>query len=148
MQWTMPHRVLQIVASLIALAAVSSLIAGILGAPQRAGRLPGEKAPNSAGVGPSIEAQDATPLSNERIEGPPPPAANEEAKNPTKEVEADADDSDDNEAPGNATPLTPAQPQAGAPGPNAHPVLRPAPPTGNAPGQTLGGPPSPDDPPL
>ncbi|WP_324086156.1 hypothetical protein, partial [Phenylobacterium sp.] len=73
MQWTMPHRVLQIVAGLISLAAVSAFVMGIVNAPQRGGRLPGEKATAGAGPAAAIDAVDATPLSNERIEGPPQP---------------------------------------------------------------------------
>ncbi|MDB5449540.1 MAG: hypothetical protein JWQ52_668 [Phenylobacterium sp.] len=71
MQWTMPRRVLQVVAGLIGLAAVGSFSMGVINAPSH-GRLPGEKAPGEA---PSamIQATEATPLSQERIEGPPPP---------------------------------------------------------------------------
>jgi hypothetical protein len=73
MQWTMPHRVLQVVASLLALIAIGSFSMGIYNAPSR-GRLPGEKAAGSAGgAAAPIEAVEATPLSQERIEGPPPP---------------------------------------------------------------------------
>jgi hypothetical protein len=121
MQWTMPHRVLQIVASLIALAAVSAFALGIVSAPQRGGRLPGEKAPGVAGTGAAIDAEDATPLSNERIEGPPPPAANDEAKDEDKE-EADAGNADADQASGAA----PA-PAAAA---NQTPLLKPLKPVG------------------
>jgi len=71
MQWSMPHRVLQVVAALIALVAVSAFTTGIINAPSR-GRLPGEK-DAGGGTAPALEATDATPLSQERIEGPPPP---------------------------------------------------------------------------
>jgi hypothetical protein len=141
MQWTMPHRVLQIVASLIVLAAVSSFVMGLLNAPQRGGRLPGEKAPGVAGTGAAIEAQDATPLSNERIEGPPPPAANDEAKDEDK-AEADAGNSDADEAAASAAPPVAAGNQT----PQLKP-LKPPPMNGEAPEQTLGGPPAPDEPP-
>jgi hypothetical protein len=133
MQWTMPPRVLQIVASLIVLAAVASFVAGLLGAPQRGGRLPGEKTSADAAGSTAIEATDATPLSNERIEGPPPPA-NDEADQAENKTEADAS--------ANAQPppvkITPV-PEAQAP---------PPPPSGAAaPAQTLGGPPAADEPP-
>lgn len=149
MQWTMPHRVLQIVASLIVLAAVSAFVMGVLSAPQRGGRLPGQKVPGAATTGPAIEAEDATPLGDERIEGPPPPAANTEAKADDKRTEADAGNSDADEEPAAGDAAAPLIPPPGAPGPNAHPA--PHPPQqglGNAQSQTLGGPPSPDDPPL
>jgi hypothetical protein len=141
MQWTMPHRVLQIVASLIALAAVTAFVLGIVGAPQRGGRLPGEKSLGVAGTGAAIDAEDATPLSNERIEGPPPPVANDEAKDEDKE-EADAGNADTDQASGNA----PAPAAAANQTPLLKPV-KPAAPAGNAPEQTLGGPPAPDEPP-
>jgi hypothetical protein len=94
MQWTMPPRVLQVVAGLIGLIAIAAFAMGIINAPSR-GRLPGEKLPGESAAAP-LEATEATPLSQERIEGPPPPtpltdeqkakiAADKEAK-----AEADA----------------------------------------------------------
>jgi hypothetical protein len=141
MQWTMPPRVLQIVASLLALAAAASFVTGILNAPQR-GRLPGERATGSAAASTTvIDATDATPLSNERIEGPPPPSANEEADTDEKTTEADAGNSDEQtSAAATTTPPTTAA--------NAPPILPIPPMPGNAaPAQTLGGPPAPDEPP-
>lgn len=70
MQWTMPRRALQIVAALIGLAAIGSFAAGVVNAPQR-GRLPGERTAGTPAV--AAPAAEATPLSQERIEGPPPP---------------------------------------------------------------------------
>jgi hypothetical protein len=70
MQWTMPPRVLQLVAGLLSLVAVSSFAMGIVNAPQR-GRLPGERHGDDGGA--QIQAVDATPLDQERIEGTPPP---------------------------------------------------------------------------
>lgn len=138
MQWTMPHRVLQIVAALIALAAATSFILGIVNAPQRSGRLPGEKLGGVAGSATAIDAPDATPLSDERIEGPPEPTPEEKAKAEAKKAEAEAaaaenDESDAASAAGNAA---------------APPLVRPIPPiTGNTASQTLGGPPAVDEPP-
>jgi hypothetical protein len=137
MQWTMPHRVLQIVAGLIALAAVSAFTMGIINAPQRGGRLPGAKAGAVAGAAAVIDAPDATPLSNERIEGPPQPTAEElaqaKADAEAKAEEADAGNSD-------------ADDKGAAP--SAPPLLRPPPPAiGNTTDQTLGGPPAADEPP-
>lgn len=73
MQWTMPHRALQVVASLIALIALTSFVLGAINAPSR-GRLPGERPAVGDDVAAPINAPEATPLSQERIEGPPPPA--------------------------------------------------------------------------
>jgi hypothetical protein len=139
MQWTMPPRVLQIVASLIALAAAASFVTGILNSPQR-GRLPGERASGSAAAPTTvIDATDATPLSNERIEGAPPPSANEEADD-EKTTEAEAGNSDEQTS-------AAANTQTPAPA-NAPPVLPIPPMPGNsAPAQTLGGPPAADEPP-
>lgn len=67
MQWSMPHRVLQVVAGLIVLVALSAFTMGVINAPQR-GRMPGEKVAGSQGATP-LAATDATPLSQERIEG-------------------------------------------------------------------------------
>ena len=67
MQWSMPPRVLQVVAALIALVALSAFTLGILNAPSR-GRMPGEKFSGAAGAAP-LAATEATPLSQDRIEG-------------------------------------------------------------------------------
>jgi hypothetical protein len=137
MQWTMPHRVLQIVAALIGLAAVTSFILGILNAPQHSARLPGEKLGGSGGSAAVIDAPDATPLSDERIGGPAAPAAEDAAKAEAKRAEADAGNTDDDND--NAAPAV------NAPAP---PMVRSIPPAaGNATDQTLGGPPAPDEPP-
>jgi hypothetical protein len=78
MQWSMPHRVLQVVAGLIVLTALVAFTAGVVNAPERS-RLPGEHA--NGAPGPLIQAAEATPLSQERIEGPPePPPLTEEEK--------------------------------------------------------------------
>ncbi|MDB5435467.1 MAG: hypothetical protein JWR47_1724 [Phenylobacterium sp.] len=71
MQWSMPHRVLQVVGGLLVLVALSAFTLGVVNAPQR-GRMPGERARGDSGLAP-IQATEATPLSQERIEGPPPP---------------------------------------------------------------------------
>lgn len=70
MNWSMPRPVLQIVAAIIGVAAVGSFSIGILSADAPA-RLPGER--NADGSGAAVEAVEATPLAQERIEGPPPP---------------------------------------------------------------------------
>ena len=70
MQWSMPHRVQQIVAGLLGLTALTAFTLGVINAPDR-GRLPGERADRASGA--LIQATEATPLSQERIEGPPEP---------------------------------------------------------------------------
>jgi hypothetical protein len=69
----MPHRVQQVVAGLLALTALTAFTLGVINAPDR-GRLPGERADGGSGA-PSalIQATEATPLSQERIAGPPEP---------------------------------------------------------------------------
>jgi hypothetical protein len=141
MQWTMPHRVLQIVASLIGLAAAISFALGVVNAPQRGAHLPGEKLGGPAGSAAAIDAADATPLGDERIEGPPQPTpeelakakADEEAKKAQAEADAGNSDDDDEAALGNTAPP---------------PLLRPIPPVARPNvDQTLGGPPAADEPP-
>ena len=87
MNWSMPRPVLQGVAALLVTACVASLIWGIVSAPSR-GRLPGQ-AP--AGVsGQALQAQDATPLTEERIEGAPEPVALTEEEKAALEAEKKA----------------------------------------------------------
>ncbi|HEY8615309.1 hypothetical protein [Phenylobacterium sp.] len=69
MNWTMPRPVLKVVAAVIGVIALGSFSLGVATAPAR-GRLPGERAEGGAAV---VQAVEATPLSQERIEGPPPP---------------------------------------------------------------------------
>lgn len=120
MQWSMPHRVLQVVAGLIALTALTAFVLGAVNAPGR-GRLPGERAAKGEDAAP-LEATEATPLSQERIEGPPPPVpltaeqkAKLEADKAAKAAQAEAD------AAAQTPPL--------APGAQAPPTAPPPPPT-------------------
>lgn len=94
MIWTMPRPIVQGVAALLALTAAGSFAMGIIHAPDR-GRLPGERVPGAkAGVVAPIEATEATPLSQERIEGPPPPAKVAKADEDTNTEEDAADQAD------------------------------------------------------
>lgn len=78
MNWSMPRPVLQLVATLIVAASLGAFAVGVFTADAPA-RLPGEAAPGKAGV--VLEAQEAAPLTLERIEGtPPPPELTEEEK--------------------------------------------------------------------
>jgi hypothetical protein len=116
----MPHRVQQIVAGLLGLTALTAFTLGVINAPDR-GRLPGERADGASGA--LIQATEATPLSQERIEGPPEPVP----LTPEQQAKLDADKAAKAEAaaearlaaagvkplaPNVATPATPAaQPQ-------------------------------------
>ncbi len=68
MNWTMPRPVLKAVAVVIGVASLGAFTAGVLTAPPR-GRLPGERLDGVTGQ--PIEARDATPLVDERIQGAP-----------------------------------------------------------------------------
>ena len=70
MDWTMPRPVLNWVAGIIAALSLGSFVLGVATADAPA-RLPGER--SSAAAGGAVEAVEATPLAQERIEGPPPP---------------------------------------------------------------------------
>jgi len=78
MQWSMPHRVLQVVAGLIVVIALGAFTMGIVNAPQR-GRMPGERAAGQSGAAP-LAAAEATPLSQDRIEGTAPRELTDEEK--------------------------------------------------------------------
>ncbi len=121
MQWTMPHRALQIVAVALVSIAILSFGAGVWNAPTR-GRLPGERARDAApgslpATGPVVEA---TPLSQERIEGPPPApeltpeekAAQEEARQAKAQADVTAKVAPAAQA---AAPTAPAAPVPVAP---------------------------------
>jgi len=133
MSWTMPHRALQIVAFLLLLAAAGSFALGVATTPQRGGRLPGEKAALGAKGAAVIDAEEAAPLSEERIEGPPPPTPEEIAKaeaeaEAKKRAAAEAAAQEEADAAANAAPagnmLLPIRPPAVLPG-NAAPAEPP-----------------------
>ena len=71
MNWSMPRPVVQAVAVVLMASAVGSFVLGVATAPAR-GRLPGERLDGVTGQ--PIQAQDATPLSDDRIQGVAPPA--------------------------------------------------------------------------
>ena len=111
MQWSMPHRVLQVVAGLIGLTALTSFALGVINAPSR-GRLPGER--TDGGDATVLQATEAMPLSQERIEGPPPPpelTPEEKAKQEEeKKAKAEADAAAKLAAAAPAGPVAPATP--------------------------------------
>ena len=120
MQWSMPHRVLQVVATLIVLVALSAFTLGVVNAPQR-GRMPGEKVAGQAGGTPLV-ATDATPLGADRIEGLAPRELTPEEK---EKLEADK------EAKEEATEAAQAAAATAPPGVTAN--ASPAAPTGPIP---------------
>jgi hypothetical protein len=113
--WTMPQPVLRLVATLIAAGALGAFALGVATAPEKS-RLPGERrGANVAGA--PMEATDATPLVDERIQGAPPPRelteeekAKLEADKKAKEEAAAAKAAAELLAVDPATPAAPATP--------------------------------------
>jgi hypothetical protein len=107
MIWTMPRRLVQAAGAALALSALAAFTLGVVNAPER-GRLPGER-PGKGQAGSLIQATEATPLVQERIEAPPPP--------PKPEEQADDEDQPTaaTNAPAAATNATPAAPAAAPP---------------------------------
>jgi hypothetical protein len=126
----MPRSVLKVVAGFIALTAVGSFATGIITAPQR-GRLPGERA-SLGGAGTPIQAMEATPLSQERIEGPPPPPE----LTPEEKAQLEADKKAKAEADA-AARLAAADTAAAKSATDAPPVVAPAAPTPDRVGEML-----------
>lgn len=106
MSWTMPRPVVLWAATLLGLIALTSFAMGIINAPERGGRLPGERVPGQ-GPATAINATEATPLSQERIEGPPPPPE-KPAVNKTEEASADTANATTNTTMGPILPVPPA----------------------------------------
>lgn len=119
MNWSMPRPVLKLVAALIVGSSVTAFLVGALTAPPR-GRLPGVAAPGASGE--AIQAQDATPLLDERIEGAPPPVELTEEEKAELEAEKAAK--------ATALALARAEAEKGAP---AGPESAPPPPPPSAP---------------
>jgi hypothetical protein len=117
--WTMPRSALRIVALLLLLAFAASFALGVMGQLNRSGRAPGESLLGSVAGGEPEPAQEAVPLSQERIEGaPPPPEANatKEAKEEAAANEAEPEAPAANTTPvGNAVLIQPP-PEAPPPG--------------------------------
>ena len=115
MNWSMPRPVLQGVAAAIGVACLGSFTLGVATAPQR-GRLPGERLDGLTGQ--PIQAQEATPLVDERIQGQAP-----EELTPEEQAKLDAD----KKAKAAAAALARAEAEKGAPvGPEAVLPIAPA----------------------
>jgi hypothetical protein len=116
MNWTMPRPVLEVVALIIGIACLASFTLGIVTAPSR-GRLPGERLDGVTGQ--PIQAQDATPLVDERIQG----AITGEELTPEERAKLD----EDKKAKAAAAALARAEAEKGAPvGPEATLPIAPA----------------------
>ena len=95
MQWSMPHRVLQVVAAGLVLVSVSAFAMGVMNAPSR-GRMPGERVAGGVPIagGAAVNATDAVPLGVDRIEGLAPRELTDEEKEKlqeAKEAKAEAE---------------------------------------------------------
>jgi hypothetical protein len=123
MNWSMPRPVLQVVATGLVVACLGAFALGAITAPSR-GRLPGERADGATGQ--VLEAQDATPLTDERIVG-----ATQDKEELTPEEQAILDAA--KKAKAEAAALAKAEAEKGAPaGPESAPVIAPPPPAATA----------------
>lgn len=119
MNWSMPRPVLQVVATALVIACLGAFALGAITAPAR-GRLPGERVGGVAGQ--VLEAQDATPLTDERIVGA---TQDKEELTPEEQAALDAE----KKAKAAAAALARAEAEKGAPAdPETAPTLTPAPP--------------------
>lgn len=118
MKWSMPRPVLQVVAALVAVAWLGSFTLGVATAPERS-RLPGEGAGGvSAEV---IEAQEAMPLVDERIQGA---VQEQEELTPEEQAALEAE----KKAKAEAAALAKVEAEKGAPvSPVVAPILTPPP---------------------
>jgi hypothetical protein len=116
----MPHRVLQAVAGLLVLVALSAFTVGVVNAPQR-GRMPGEKVAGPAGAAP-IAATDAVALGQDRIEGLAPRELTAEEK---EKAEADKEAKEEAADAARAAAATTPEAQAAVTAPKL-PVVVPA----------------------
>ncbi|MBL8771681.1 MAG: hypothetical protein JNK30_09895 [Phenylobacterium sp.] len=114
----MPRPVLQLVATALVVACLGAFALGVFTAPAR-GRLPGDgPVGKSAAV---LQAQEATPLIDERIGGAPTP----EELTPEEQAALEAEE----KAKAEAAALAKAEAEKGAPaGPEAAAAVTPAPP--------------------
>lgn len=80
--WSMPDKVLRIVAVLLVICAVGGFALGFAGAP-KGGRLPGEAAPGGAGA--PMAATEARALNTDELAPPKPPEPVEEPEKKEEE---------------------------------------------------------------
>jgi len=139
MNWSMPRPVLQVVGSALVALCLGSFALGVFTAPAR-GRLPGQKvAGESAEV---LQAQDATPLSDDRIVG-----ATQEQDELTPEEKAKLEEEKKAKAEAEAAAKAAAE-QGAAAGPEAAPVITPPPPAEKTEAAPAPPPPKVEEPPF
>lgn len=139
MNWSMPRPVLQVVATGLVAACLAAFALGAITAPSR-GRLPGERADGATGQ--VLEAQDATPLTEERIVGA---TQDKEELTPEEQAALDAE----KKAKAEAAAAAKAEAEKGAPaGPESAPVIAPAPPAATVEAAPAPPPPKVEEPPF
>ncbi|MBU2309066.1 MAG: hypothetical protein KKG89_19595 [Alphaproteobacteria bacterium] len=139
MNWSMPRPVLQVVATGLVAACLGAFALGAITAPARS-RLPGERLDGITGQ--VLEAQDATPLTDERIVG-----ATQDKEELTPEEQAALDAV--KKAKAEAAALAKAEAEKGAPaGPESAPVIAPPPPAVAAEAAPAPPPPKVEEPPF
>jgi len=139
MNWSMPRPVLQVVATGLVAACLAAFALGAITAPSRS-RLPGERADGATGQ--VLEAQDATPLTDERIVGA---TQDKEELTPEEQAILDAE----KKAKAEAAALAKAEAEKGAPaGPESAPVIAPAPPAATVEAAPAPPPPKVEEPPF
>lgn len=117
MNWSMPQPVLQVVATGLVVVCLGAFALGAVTAPSRS-RLPGQRVDGATGE--VLQAQDATPLTDDRIVG-----AVQEQEELTPEEQARLEE--EKKAKAEAAALAKAEAAKGAPaGPESAPVI-PAP---------------------
>lgn len=124
--WSMPQPVLKLVAILIAAGSLGAFALGVATAPDRS-RLPGERR-GEAVSGTPMEATDATPLVDERIQGAPPPRALTEEEKAKIEAEKKAKAEAEAQAAQAAADLLATAPAPAAPSPATPAEKAPPPP--------------------
>ncbi|MBU1379151.1 MAG: hypothetical protein KKE02_01725 [Alphaproteobacteria bacterium] len=135
----MPRPVLQVVATGLVAACLGAFALGAITAPARS-RLPGERLDGITGQ--VLEAQDATPLTDERIVG-----ATQDKEELTPEEQAALDAV--KKAKAEAAALAKAEAEKGAPaGPESAPVIAPPPPAVAAEAAPAPPPPKVEEPPF
>jgi len=125
MNWSMPRPLVQVAAALIAVSALGSFTLGVVTAQER-GRLPGEKLDGLTGQ--PIQAVDATPLTDERIQGAAPATELSDEEKAKLEESREAKEEAAAAAKAEAAGIMPVSPTAAAPATPAPTEVAPAPP--------------------
>jgi hypothetical protein len=139
MNWSMPRPVLQVVATGLVAACLGAFALGAITAPARS-RLPGQRVDGATGE--VLQAQDAKPLTDERIIGA---AQEEEELTPEEKAKLE----EEKKAKAEAAALAKAEAEKGAPaGPESAPIIAPPPPVATPETAPTPPPPKVEDPPF